>query len=202
MLGVALLHDLAGVIQRFMHAEPGMPVVLVYLAGVAVPMTLLHELAHALVAARRLGGPVHVSVGGTGKLVRIHLRRLTMAVNALPHPSRLGGYTSFDASRASARDLLLVALAGPAASLAGFIVSALALSSAPPTGVVHNLLWAATAANLFGVLNIVPLEFQERREGPRLRSDGRIALQAIRASRAFGACQRSQARAIPGSTST
>jgi hypothetical protein len=197
---VGLLSDPAGVIDHFIRSSPGMPATFTYLAAVAVPTTLLHELAHALVAARRLGGRVHVSVGARGSLVRIHLRRLSMAVNALPHAARLGG---FDALRAAARDLLLVALAGPAASLAGFALSALVLSYVPRAGTVHDLLWAATAANLCAaLLSLIPFQFQEHRGAPKLRTDGRVALEAIRARRAFRACERSQASAMPGSTST
>jgi Peptidase family M50 len=200
---VGLLRDLADVIDHFMRSGPGMPAALIYFAVVAAPLTLLHELGHALVAAHRLGGPVHISLGARGRLVRIRLRRLTMAVSALPHPARLGGYASFDASRASARDLLLVALAGPAASLVAFVVAALALSSVSHAGTAHDVLWAATASSLLSVLlSLVPLEFQEHRGGPKLRTDGRVALEAIRAHRAFSACERAQASAMPGSTST
>jgi hypothetical protein len=199
-MSVGLLRDLAGEIERFMRVEPGMPVALAYLVGMAVPTALLHELGHALAAGRRLGVPLYISVGGTGKLVRIHLRRLRMAVNALPLPF---GYASFGASRASANALLLVALAGPAASFCGFVVAAVALASVAQTGVVHNLLWAAAATSLARVLlSIVPLELKERRDGTRLRTDGRVAFAALRASRAFRARERAQATAIPGSTST
>jgi hypothetical protein len=91
----------------------------------------------------------------------------------------------FDASRATIRDVLLIALAGPAASLAGTVISAWALSAASPPGVVHDLLWAATLTGVFGVLNLVPLRLQEGRTGPTFRSDGRLALDALRLARAL-----------------
>jgi hypothetical protein len=180
------MRELAEAVQRFLNASPGMPATLLYVSIAAIPVILVHELGHALMAARRLGAPVHVSVGATGRLLRVHFRRLTMAVNALPHPHGLGGYATFDASRASAFDLLLVALAGPAASLCSFALAALALATSPAAGVVHDVLWAATLDSLaWLLLNIVPLEVQERREGPKLRTDGLLALQAMRAVRAF-----------------
>jgi peptidase M50-like protein len=175
----------AFVAQSFIGSAPRMPLAVVYLVAVGVPVVLLHELGHALVAARRLGGPVHMSVGRTGARLSAHFRRLTMAVGALPHPTGVGGYTSFASSRASARDLLLVALAGPAASLLGFALAVMALAVAPASGVAHDVLWAAAVTNLAGVLNIVPLELRERREGPRFRTDGQFALRAMRAVRAF-----------------
>jgi hypothetical protein len=67
----------------------------------------------------------------------------------------------------------------------GTILTAWALSATSNAGVVSNLLWAATFAGAFGVLNLVPLRFQERRDGPALRTDGRLALDALRVARAL-----------------
>ncbi len=35
------------------------------------------------------------------------------------------------------------------------------------------------------LLNLIPFEYQERRDGPRLRTDGRLAPDAIRVARAL-----------------
>ena len=180
-----MLHELAGAIDRFMRSSPGMPVLLAYIAAAGVPVTLLHELGHALVGVRRLGVPVYVSVGSAGRLLSVRLGRLTLTVNPFAHPARPGGFAELDAGRASARDLMLFALAGPAASLLGFALAAWALSAAPDTGLLHNFLWAATCCGLFGVLNVVPFVLQERRGGRSLRSDGRLALDAARAGRSL-----------------
>jgi hypothetical protein len=197
------LPALGSLVQRFVDPAPGMPLVLACVLAMAVPVALLHELGHALVAARRLGGSAHISLRGTGALVRVRLRRLTMVVAALPHSAGMPGYRTLEESRASARDLLLVALAGPAVSLLGFTLAALALSSARVTGVAHDSLWAAAATNLLAaLLTLTPLELQGRRGAPKLRTDGRVALLAVRAGRSFRACERAQAKAIPGSTST
>jgi len=69
-----------------------------------------------------------------------------------------------------ARDVLLIAVSGPAASLLGTVLSAWALSAAAPSGVLHGLLWAATAAGVVGVLNLVPLSLRDRRDDPRSRA--------------------------------
>ncbi len=108
-----------------------------------------------------------------------------MAINALEQPNHASGAAEFDASHATARDVLLIAVAGPAASLVGTVLTAWALSAAPESGVFHDLLWAATLGGVFGVLNIVPLTLQERRGGPSFRTDGGLALDALRVARAL-----------------
>jgi hypothetical protein len=95
------------------------------------------------------------------------------------------GVAEFDATDATARDVLLIALAGPAASLVGTMLTAWALSACSPSGVLHDLLWAATLGGAFAVLNLVPITFQEQRDGPPVRTDGRLALDALRVARAL-----------------
>jgi hypothetical protein len=182
---VDALYRLADAIVHFMDSSPGLPISLLCIAIAALPVTLLHELGHAVAARRLLGSDVQVSVGSTGKLADIQLGQIALAINALSHPGRASGAAEFDASRATARDILLIALAGPAASLVGTVLTAWALSAASPSGALHNLLWAATAAGVFGVLNLVPLSFQEGRDGPSVRTDGRLALDALRVARAL-----------------
>jgi hypothetical protein len=133
------LYAIADAIVRFMDASPPLPVSLVYLAIAAIPVTLLHELGHAVAARRLLGGDVDVSIGTTGKLAELQLGRIALDINALADPSRTSGAAEFDASRATARDML----------------------------------------------NLVPLRLQERRDGPSVRTDGRLALDALRVARAL-----------------
>jgi hypothetical protein len=182
---VDALYNIADAIVRFMDSSPAFPIGLLYLAVAAVPVTLVHELGHALAARRLIDGDVQVSVGSAGKLAEIQLGKVALAVNALSHPAGAAGVAEFDASRATARDVLLIALAGPAASLAGAVLTAWALSAASPSGLLHDLLWAATLGGVFGVLNLVPLSFHERRDGPAVRTDGRLALDALRVARAL-----------------
>jgi Zn-dependent protease len=182
---VDTLYNLADAIVRFMNSSPGVPISLLYLAIAAIPVTLLHELGHAIAARRLLGGDVQVSVGTAGKLAEMRLGQIAMSVNALSHPGKTAGIAEFDDSNATARDILLIALAGPAASLVGTALTAWALSTAAPASVLHDLLWAATLAGVFGVLNLVPITFQDNRNGPSVRTDGRLALDALRVARAL-----------------
>jgi hypothetical protein len=178
---VSLLHSLSDTIGDFVHSAPGMPEALVYVVVASVPVTLLHALGHAAVASRRLG--VHMPVGSTGEILRAHLRRLRLSVGALATP---GGVERPDVSRATARNVMLVALAGPAASLLGVALAASALSFAAAGSALHDVLWACTLSGLCGaVLNLVPLEYHERRGGSSVRTDGRLALEAARALRSL-----------------
>jgi membrane-associated protease RseP (regulator of RpoE activity) len=172
--------SLALAFARFVRASPGMPGAFLYLVIVGIPVTLVHELGHAVVARRRLGGEVRVSVGTAGKIANVRLGQIAVSIKAVGHPGRRAGLASFDAARASAWDVVMIALAGPAASLIGCVITCWGLSASPSIGVAHNLLWAATAAGGCAVLNVIPFEFQERHGGPRLRSDGLVALRAGR----------------------
>jgi membrane-associated protease RseP (regulator of RpoE activity) len=182
---VELLYNLAEAIARFLDTGPGLVASLIFLMIASIPAIVLHELGHAIAARRLLGVDVQVSVGSAGKLAEMRLGQIALSINALSHPGRIGGAAEFDGSRATARDVLLIALAGPAASLAGTIGTALALSAVSTTGALHDLLWVATLVGVTGVLNLVPLRFQERRHGPTLRTDGRLALDALRVARAL-----------------
>ncbi|MBA3745934.1 MAG: hypothetical protein H0W96_00320 [Solirubrobacterales bacterium] len=50
------LYALAAAIVTFMDSAPGFPQMFVYIALGAIPVVLLHELGHAIVARMLLGG--------------------------------------------------------------------------------------------------------------------------------------------------
>jgi hypothetical protein len=173
-------------IQRFVGSGPHAPALFGYLLVAAVPVALLHQLGHAMVAARRAGGPVGVSLGSTRHLLRSQLRRVRLTASLLAPSAPAGGPGSFDAARASASDLALIALGGPIASLAGFAAAACGLASSAGHGSLHDLLWAVTVVGFVAVLSVLPLELKERTSGAHLRTDGRVALEAMRAKRSLG----------------
>jgi hypothetical protein len=174
-----VLYGLAGAITSFMDASPGLISSFVGFAIVGIPLTLLHELGHAFVARRRVGGDVDVTVGTSGQFAELRLGRIAVALNGLSDPTRRAGVARFDASHATTRDIVAIALAGPAASFAGFVVSAWAYSAAG-----GGLLWCATFASAGGTLiNLIPMQLQERPGEPPVRTDGALALEALRTAR-------------------
>jgi len=79
---------LAKVAYDFMQSRPGTLLWLLYWVAAAIPLTFLHELGHALVAQRRLGGEVAISVGTAGKVAELRLAQIKVSVNALFDPTR------------------------------------------------------------------------------------------------------------------
>jgi hypothetical protein len=183
--GGALLYDVAATVDYFMLSGPGIPVAVVYIFLGAIPVTLVHELGHAFAARRLLDTSVDIGIGSFGEFARVQLGEISMRVNALASPLRAAGSAEFDASDAYARDVLLIALAGPAASAIGTVVAIAALAVAPADGVIHDFVWATVLGSVFGVLNLIPFKYQDRANGPVHQSDGWLALHAARTMHAL-----------------
>lgn len=181
------IYDAVAWFVDYMNSGPGFPQVVAFIFVGAIPVTLLHELGHALAARALLGTPVSVAIGSVGELAQLRLGEISITINAFAAPVGVAGSASFDASRATARDILLIALAGPAASAAGLVVAILAFDAAPATGIIHGLAWGAVGASIVGVLNLIPITFEERRNGPKVQTDGRLALDAVRVMHALHA---------------
>lgn len=177
---VSLLYALAHALYSFLDASPPLLLCLLYNAIVIIPLVLLHEYGHAVAASSLLGVSVEVSFGTAGQVAQFRLGQIVATVNAVNDPLGVGGQASFDASRATARDIVWIAVAGPLTSLAGTVFTALLLSTTPRHGVAHDLLWAATLTGVLATLNIVPFTYRQRRGGPLIRTDGRLALDALR----------------------
>jgi hypothetical protein len=177
---VDALYWLARVAYDFMESRPGTLFWLLYMVAATIPVTFLHELGHALVAQRRLGGEVAITVGTAGKVAELRLAQIKVSVNALFDPARASGYATFDAQRATARDVLAIALAGPLASLIGTVVTAWMLSWAPGRA-LHAVLWSLTFAGVVSLaFNLVPFKLHERGNARPFYSDGMLALEAWR----------------------
>jgi hypothetical protein len=177
---VDVLYWLAAALDDFMNAGPGGWSFLLWGFAASVPVVVVHELGHAIVAAHRLGADVEVTVGNAVKLAQVRMGRIHASLNMLPRPGHVAGSARFDASRATARDVLWIALAGPFASLVGVVVTALLLRHVPPAGVIHDLLWWMTGAGVLAVLlNLLPFKPEES-DGTKVWTDGRMALDALR----------------------
>jgi hypothetical protein len=184
-VGMAVLSAVSEAVRHFIDLRPATPALFGYLVATAVPIALLHEVGHTLLAAARTGTRGRISIGATRHLVRAQLRRLTLTASLLTPPDSSGESASFDEARASARELILIALGGPIASLAGFGMAACGLALSARHGVLHDSLWAATVAGFIATLSAVPLESGERRSRPPIRTDGRVVLDAARAARSL-----------------
>ena len=177
---MGLLYTLADRIYWFMESGPPFVFALLLIVVVSVPLTLIHELGHAVAARRQLDTEVDVSVGSAVKIAQVRLAGINATINALPHPGRAAGFASFADARARAIDIVRIALAGPLASLCALLVSAWVYSAAPHTGLAHDVLWATVSVSLCGVLTVIPFTYEERRDGPRFRTDGHLALDALK----------------------
>lgn len=162
----------------FMQSMPSMGLWLVCSALVAWPLLLVHEMGHAWAARRFVGGDVEVTLGAGHLLAEAQLGAVKLRLGL---PVERGSAT-FD-GHVTARDALLIALAGPLASAAGLVVCAVLYAAGPHDGFIGGLSWSATLGSLFGVLNLVPLTLVEGSGGRTTRSDGAIALDALRAMR-------------------
>ena len=178
-----LLYAIAEALFNFINSGPALFTSALYLLPAGLPLILLHELGHAVVAARRLGGDVEVTVGNAVRLAQFRLGHVNASLHALQSPLGTVGSVSFDVSRARAKDVLWIAVAGPLASLIGFVGVLTAYSIAPGDGVLHDLLWAAVWASLYGVLNLIPFRLQELGQSSPQPSDGWLARDALRVIR-------------------
>lgn len=184
IVGSAWLYDIADALAAFMDSGPGFPKVLLHAAITTIPVTLIHELGHAIAARRLLDTPVSVAIGSIGEIARVRLGEISMSINAIGSPG-VAGSAEFDAADAGARDILYIALAGPAASAAGLIVSVWALSMTSSGGFLHGVIWTTVLGGAFCVLNLIPFRYQDSRNAPIHQSDGRLALDAARTLRAL-----------------
>lgn len=140
---------------------------------------LLHELGHALAARRRLRSEVALRVGRRGTPLTFEVGGVRTRLHLLDVAGETGAVEA-DASHGSADDMAWIALAGPAASLAGLAAALLPLTAtSTEAGLWHSLFWWFAIANLIGVLNLLPFRFQPDRGSPPVPSDGRQLADAL-----------------------
>lgn len=146
--------------------------ILYVLAG---PMILWHELGHALAARTFVDGDVSVQVG-LGDRWSLRVGDIDFRIGA-PSLVGIGGFCQYPAS-VTASESLLIALAGPGATLLGAGVALALLPSLQ--GLLHAAAAVAAAAQVNGfILNLVPFTLADR-SGRVFRTDGRRALDAVR----------------------
>ncbi len=177
---MGILQSLAETVVNFMNAEPALVPTLIALPFAVFVVIAVHEFGHALAARRLLDVDVTVAVGRIGRIADLQLGRVRVELNVLTGLAGTGGSASFSAARATARDLLLIALAGPAASLVALIATIELYAQTSPGSFPRLLLWGMVLTGILAVLNVIPFRWRRRRDGPLLSSDGRLVLEALR----------------------
>lgn len=167
------------------HAESieALAIGLVVTGVVTVPLlTLAHELGHAVAATALTRGPVVVRIGDDPSLVSVSIGRVALRLSPRGSVARC----DLDDRALPGAKLLVVALAGPAASVllaTGLALVALALSSEGSKIVLSVVALAASASLVLAITNTVPIRRLPRwwpgssiGAGP---SDGMLALGAL-----------------------
>jgi hypothetical protein len=138
-------------------------------------LALVHELGHAAAALALRPGAVVVAIGRPPHLLHLILGRMTILFD--PWIGLWGAQAECAHQRAETRKQdALIAAAGPAASLLACIVTRSMLVRLEP-GLLHDALAVITVYLLSGVFNLIPISFT--RHGTRVRSDGRIIVDAL-----------------------
>jgi hypothetical protein len=148
----------------------------------AGPLILWHELGHALAARAFVDRDVTVQVG-RGDRWSFRVADIDFRIGA-PSLLGIGGLCHYPAS-VTASESLVIAVAGPAATLLGAGLALLLLPSLH--GPLHAAAAVAAVAQVSGfVLNLVPFTLTDR-NGRGFRTDGRQALDALRNTFGSGA---------------
>jgi hypothetical protein len=165
----------------FMQAGPGLLAFFAWVLVLTPPLVFVHEFGHAI-AARWLGGGMVVIIIGRGRnLATFRIGTIVVDLNMWFRPTHMGGQALGDTRGLTPWATFWVALAGPAASLGTGLLFLSLFSGAADSGAVHDLLWVAAFDSLgTAVVCLIPMTLQERRGGPTIRTDGQLALDAIR----------------------
>lgn len=165
-----------------MNAGPPFPWYLPWLALGALLVTAIHEGGHLAAAWLTGQRDLAMSVGEYGRVIERRLGNVRLRLSAVSAPWRAAGSVRFEAAQMMARAMLLIALAGPAASFAGATATALLASSVESRALSEFFVMATVLGLGTGVFNLVPLTLTEgtrRRPGSRIQTDGRHALSAL-----------------------
>jgi hypothetical protein len=165
-------------LASFIDSAPP-PLLMLAMVVLTLPLhALIHELGHAGAALALRPGRVAVSVGAERPLVACAMGRMTIAFNPLVLPWRVSAACAYK-TPSSQNEAALIAIAGPAASIATCILAWETVGRVDP-GLLHAALWAWTLVSFVAAIaNLVPYTFTDSR-GHRGRSDGATILAALR----------------------
>ena len=165
-------YDVLESFQAFMdRGSPADGLVVLGMSVVALPLLVFaHEAGHAL-AVRARGLPLAELVVGDTPDLTIRTGGVRIQLGRHVGNGDVGGYVRYDGSTASPTDVLIIALAGPAANLLVTpVIVALAVAEWSQ-GIVEGMLWVIALVSLFiAVGNLVPSDIEA---GLDAASDGR-----------------------------
>ena len=181
-----MLYDLAVLLERTLGGPHWYVAFFLWLPIQTFLLVAVHEAGHALAALARRQPDVEVRMG-TGQSLVLELRLQAVKLRlANPGFLKLGsGQVRWNSERTTILDPLIIAAAGPAASLLGGLVCLWLAAQCPLYSQSHDF-FALTAVWMFGFgafLNLVPLTLSEgsrKRPGVQVRTDGGIILDLLR----------------------
>jgi hypothetical protein len=184
-LSVADKRRVESVVNAFadaMNGGPGFPWWIGWIVLVGLLVTVIHEGGHLLAALWTGQEQVAVQIGSWGQLIEQKLGAVRLDVNVLSVPWRTRGEVSFDAALTTAHQMLIIALAGPVASLAGAAGTAWIAASTSASAASEFFAMATVTGVLAAILNLIPMRLHEgtrRRPGAPIETDGRHVLHAL-----------------------
>jgi hypothetical protein len=185
MLG-EVLYDLAALLERALGGPHFFLAFCVWLPIQTCLTVAVHEAGHALAALARRQPGVEIRMG-TGQSVVLEARLQGVKLRlANPGFLRVGsGQVRWDAERTTVLDLLVIAVAGPVASLLGGLVCFSLAGQCTWGSELYDFLGLSGFYMIaFGcVLNLLPFTLSEgtrRHPGVAMRTDGGIILDLLR----------------------
>jgi hypothetical protein len=181
-----MLYDLAVLLERTLGGPHWYVAFFFWLPIQTFLLVAVHEAGHALAALARRQPDVEVRMGAGQSLV-LEMRLQAVKLR-LANPSLLkagSGQVRWNAERTTILDLLIIAAAGPAASLLGGLVCLWLAAQCPLYSQSHDF-FALTALYMFAfgaVLNLIPFTLTEgsrKQPGVAMRTDGGIILDLLR----------------------
>lgn len=170
--------DLLQRFMDFMDGGPSLPALVLLTLLVTPVLALLHELGHALAALVLLPGRVHITIGSRKPLVTIRLGRLSLDLHPLVVPWRFDALCAYEIEQTRG-DAALVALAGPAASLATGVIAWRLTAFTSPGHLDDVLAFMALGAVVSMVVCLVPVTLTDS-NGVVPKTDGRVVVDALR----------------------
>jgi hypothetical protein len=181
-----MLYDLAVLLERTLGGPHWYVAFFLWLPIQTFLLVAVHEAGHALAALARRQPDVEVRMG-TGQSLVLELRLQAVKLRlANPGFLKLGsGQVRWNSERTTILDLLIIAAAGPAASLLGGLACLWLAAQCPLYSQSHDF-FALTALSMFAfgaLLNLIPFTLTEgsrKRPGVAMRTDGGIILDLLR----------------------